>query len=118
MCAVLSLSQTSSFVYAVGTVPPIRTLHELTPSPNQLWYADNASVTGELPHIRQWFDNLLLHGPKFGYLPEPHKICLVVKESMIAQGKDQFSDQGIKITTSHRFLKGDPSGCHTFLNHS
>uniref|UniRef100_A0A1X7URK2 Uncharacterized protein n=1 Tax=Amphimedon queenslandica TaxID=400682 RepID=A0A1X7URK2_AMPQE len=38
---------------------------------------------------------------------------------MIPQAKDQFSDLGIKITTSYRFLGGvvgDSSGCDIFVN--
>ena len=109
----------SMFVYAVGTVPLIQALKEFIPTLTQIWYADDASVTGELSGIRQWFDHLLLQGPKFGYYPEPHKSYLVVKESMIPQAQELFGDLGIKITTSNRLLGGvigDTAGCEAFVN--
>ena len=109
----------SMFVYAVGTVPLIKTLDELIPILTQIWYADDASVTGELSDIRLWFDHLLSQGPRFGYYPEPHKSCLVVKESMIPLAQQLFGDLGIKITTSNRLLGGvigDLSGCNAFVS--
>uniref|UniRef100_A0A1X7SXQ2 Reverse transcriptase domain-containing protein n=1 Tax=Amphimedon queenslandica TaxID=400682 RepID=A0A1X7SXQ2_AMPQE len=108
----------SMFVYAVGTVPLIQTLKEFISTLTQIWYADDASVTGELSDIREWFDRLLLQGPKFGYYPEPHKSCLVVKESMVPQAQKLFGDLGIKITTSNRLLGsviGDTMGCEAFV---
>ena len=107
------------FVYAVGTVLLIKTLDELIPIHTQIWYADDASVTGELSDIRLWFDHLLSQGPRFGYCPEPHKSCVVVKESMIPLAQQLFGDLGIKITTSNRLLGGvigDLRGCDAFVS--
>jgi len=69
----------SMFMYAVGTLPLIRSFH----NPGhwtQLWYADGASAGGTLLELHDWFNLLLSHGPAFGYYPEPTKSFIVVNE--------------------------------------
>ena len=70
----------SMFLYAVGTLPLIRSLKK--PLWTQVWYADDASACGRLVHIRQWFDLLLQRGPSFGYHPNPKKSSLIVDVSL------------------------------------
>ena len=63
------------FIYAIGTLPLIRSLYD--PGRwTQLWYADDASASGTLPGLRNWFDQLCSYGPTFGYYPEPTKSLL------------------------------------------
>ena len=53
----------SMFMYAIGTLPLIRSLHD--PGRwTQLWYADDASAGGTLSELRSWFDHRL-------YIPYP-----------------------------------------------
>ena len=44
----------SIFMYAVGTLPLIRSLHNPTHW-TQLWYADDASAGGSLSDLHDWF---------------------------------------------------------------
>jgi len=69
----------SMFVYVVGTLPLIRSLH----NPGhwtQLWYAEDTSAGGTLLELCDWFNLLRSHGPAFGYYPEPTKNFIVVDE--------------------------------------
>jgi len=62
----------SMFMYAVGTLPLIRSLHNPTHW-TQLWYADDASVDGFLSDLHDWFSLLCSCGRAFGYFPVPTK---------------------------------------------
>ena len=56
----------SMFMYAIGTLPLIRSLCD--PSHwIQIWYADDASAGGSLEDIHEWFSLLCSRGPAFGY---------------------------------------------------
>ena len=47
----------SMFMYAIGTLPLIRSLHD--PSCwTQIWYADDASAGGSLEDNHEWFSLL------------------------------------------------------------
>uniref|UniRef100_A0A8D8Z6P9 Uncharacterized protein n=1 Tax=Cacopsylla melanoneura TaxID=428564 RepID=A0A8D8Z6P9_9HEMI len=70
----------------------------------QNWYADDSSCTGHLAQIKNWFENLLIEGPKWGYFPEPRKCVLIVKEGYQEQADEIFGDINVKIDTSHKFL--------------
>ena len=67
----------SMFMYAIGTLPLICSLH----NPGHwtlLWYADDASAGGTLLDLHNWFSLLHSRGPCFGYYPEPTKSFIVV----------------------------------------
>ena len=49
--------------------------------------------------IHDWWDNVCLYGPLFGYFPEPTKSWLIVKENYKTKAEEIFSDTNIKITT-------------------
>ena len=53
--------------YAVGILPLIRQLKNSTEY-TQSWYADDSAYAGFLQRIRAWFDQLLVEGPRYGYL--------------------------------------------------
>ena len=67
------------FMYAIGTLPLIRSLYDPTQW-TQLWYADDASAGGTLPALYDWFSLLCDRGPTYGYYPEPTKCVIVVDE--------------------------------------
>jgi len=95
----------SMFMYAVGTLHLIRPLHNPTRW-MQLWYADDASAGGSLSDLRDWFSLLCSCGPSFGYFPEPTKSFVVVSESFRGEAEAVFGGLGIRVVTSHRFLRG------------
>jgi len=68
------------FLYAVGTLPLIRSLKGSCLCV-QFWYADDVSACGSLSDLHQWFKLLLSQGPDFGYFVSPAKCCLVVHDS-------------------------------------
>ena len=70
------------FMYAVGTLPLIHSLHNLAQS-TQVWYvyAMDASVCGNLNDIHEWLSQLCSRCPTFGYYPEPFKsFCLLMTD--------------------------------------
>ena len=95
----------SIFMYAIGTLPLIRSLH----NPGhwtQLWYADDASAGGTLLELRDWFALLCSRGPAFGYFPEPTKSYVVVNKRWKNEATAIFGDLGVQVVTGHRFLGG------------
>ena len=95
----------SMFMYAIGTLPLIRSLHN--PSLwTQVWYADDASAGGSLRDILDWFSLLCSRGPAFGYFPEPSKRFVVVGEHCKSEAEALFRDLGVIVVTGHRYLGG------------
>ena len=64
-------------MYAIGICPLI---HKVRCDVKQVWYADDATAAGQLKYLRQWWDNLVIHGPGFGYFVNPSKTSLIVKK--------------------------------------
>uniref|UniRef100_A0A1X7SXG4 Reverse transcriptase domain-containing protein n=1 Tax=Amphimedon queenslandica TaxID=400682 RepID=A0A1X7SXG4_AMPQE len=95
----------SMFMYAVATLPLIRSLSDSSPC-LQLWYADDSSALGAFDSIKSWLDSLSTTGPLFGYHPEPRKSYLIVKEATFDHATALFEDYGVNVVTSRRFLGG------------
>ena len=90
-------------LYGVSTKPIIQKLHEDTNSDRcrQCWYADDASVAGELAEMKKWWDQLQVIGPKYGYLPNEKKTVLIVKDlEGLVKAQEVFRGAGIEITTA------------------
>ena len=67
-------------MYAIGTLPLIRSLHNPAQW-TQVWYADDALVCGCLNDTHEWFSQLCSKGPALGYYPEPLRvICLLMTD--------------------------------------
>ena len=64
----------------------------------QTWCADDAASGGILRSIRQWWDNLSVHGPKYGYFANVAKTFLLVKNEKFSEAKEIFAGTGIRIT--------------------
>ena len=99
----------SMFLYAVGSVPLIRRLKDVTRY-IQLWYADDSCAGGSLSSVREWYDKLKFLGPLFGYFPEPSKCHLIVSESNVDHAKSLFCDTAVNVVTGWKFLGGS-IGC-------
>ena len=67
-------------MYAMATIPLINLLDKYVDL-KQVWYADDATATGSLHSIRQWWNHLVSAGPAFGYFANAtatgslHSIC-------------------------------------------
>ena len=72
-------------MYAVGILPLIRRLNQLTVS--QVLYADDAAAIGQLQHLHQWWDELVFAGSDFGYFANPSKSWLLVKPTVLDTAK-------------------------------
>ena len=64
-------------MYDIATMPLIQALQR---DVKQVWYADDASATGGVNQLRNWWRSLCDIGPSFGYYPNPSKTWLVVKD--------------------------------------
>jgi len=81
--------------YALATVPLIT---KLSDSVDQIWYADDAAATGKISCLRSWWDDIVTHGPSFGYFANASKTWLVVKPTFRDEASGIFGDTNIKIT--------------------
>jgi hypothetical protein len=108
----------SMFIYAVATVPLIRSLGEPCDG-TQVWFADDASACALLARLRDWFIRLLEVGPSFGYYPQPTKSYLVVNGDNLDLAHQIFDSLGVKIVKGHRLLGGyigDPDCAADYVN--
>ena len=62
--------------YGIATLPLIRKMKELGDTVH-IWYADDAGVGGRITEIEEYWSQLSLLGPKWGYFPEEDKSVLV-----------------------------------------
>ena len=100
----------SMFMYVIGTLPLIHFLND--PGRwTQLWYADDASVSGTLPELYNWFNQLCSYGPSFGYYPEPIKSFVVVNKQWESDAAAVFGDLGVQVVTGDRFIGGFIGSC-------
>ena len=65
--------------------------------------------------IRQWWDRLVVYGPKYGYYPNPVKTVLITKNGQYNNAVRMFKDTDITVSDSgHRYL-GGALGSDSFL---
>ncbi len=101
-------------LYALATLPLIKRL----PCPDtlhQVWYADDATATGTLQDLRQWWHSLTKDGPNYGYFPNSTKSWLVVKDEHEDEATRIFEGLNLNITTKGRPLLGAAIGCHSYV---
>ena len=103
-------------MFALATIPLIENLQNTVSDVHQVWYADDASGSGKLSHLRVWWDQLNFLGPKFGYYPNAAKTWLVVKNNFSASAAAAaFANTGVKITSEGRPYLGVPIGTDDFV---
>ena len=68
-------------MYAIAITPLIH--HLENEQIKQIWYADDATASGNLSHLRTWWDTISTTGPDFGYYPNASKTWLIVKEGYL-----------------------------------
>ena len=99
---------TAMAMYAIGIRPLIDILHQKTDTSKcqQVWYADDSTVAGQLREMKKWWDLLYNVGPKYGYHPKPSKTILIVKNrEFYDEAVELFEATGVKITlTGERHL--------------
>ena len=60
-------------MYALATIPLLSKLKSNVKDVNQVWYADDASATGKVSRLREWWDLINREGPKYGYFTNATK---------------------------------------------
>ena len=98
-------------MYAIGILPLI--LH-LQDEANQLWYADDSSAGGTIKSLRGWWDKLQKLGPDYGYITNPQKSLLVVKEHCLAEAEAAFEGTGIQVSSEGGRYLGSAVGGGAF----
>ena len=62
----------SMLFYGVALLPLIKKLHN--PTKHKLsFYADDAAACGKFDDLKQWLQQVVDEGPKYGYYPKPKK---------------------------------------------
>ena len=64
--------------------------------------------------LRAWWDDLVTHGPSFGYFPKASKSFLVVKEDYAKVAERAFADTNVSITTHGKRHLGVALGSESF----
>ena len=102
--------------YAIGLLPLIWCLAEPVDHAKQAAYADDLTGAGKLKKLKQWFDSIVVNGPKLGYNAEPTKSWLIVKEEKRGDAEAIFKDTGVNITTDGKKHLGASLGTSDYKN--
>ena len=100
-------------MYAIGILPLINQLKSTTAK--QVWFADDATASGRLHHLRNWWTKLSELGPAYGYFANSKKTWLIVKEKNLPLAMELFSDSGVNITTEEKRHLGAAIGTRPFV---
>ena len=93
--------------YGIGIMPFLACIKPINlENVKQLAYADDIGAGSKLPLLREWWDRIVIEGPKFGYYPKACKSWLVVKEDKLEEAERIFQDTNINITTKGRKYLG------------
>ena len=96
-------------VYAIGITPLLEVIKPSTSGDHGVKHAAFADDLGgacELWHLRRWWDNIVIVGPKLGHYPNVSKSWLVVKPIKEEKARQIFRDTNIKVTTEGRSYLG------------
>jgi len=83
--------------YALAMMPLINKLAALCPGAAQQWFADDDAATGKVTSLRDYWDAVSFHGPRYGYHPNARKTLLLVKPEKKAEADATFRDTGVKV---------------------
>ena len=100
-------------MFALASVPLAKKV--TTEGATQAWFADDASAGGILISIRQWWDTLLVQGPKYGYYPNAIKTALITKREHHEKALSVFKDTGVEITVAGKRYLGGALGSDEFI---
>jgi len=81
-------------MYALALAPLVK---HLQPFCNQVWYADDATGCDKFKKLREWFDELVKVGPKYGYYPKPSKCILLSKPERAEEARRLFKGTDVDV---------------------
>ena len=92
--------------YALATIPlanqcAVNNLREV-------WLADDASASGQLRSLLEWWTKLSTIGPSYGYFQNAAKTWLVVHPVHLEEARLLFGNTGVQISTDGRRELGAP----------
>ena len=79
--------------YAVSTTMLARP----EPGKKKLFYADDGTGGGKLQDLAEWWCDLKLEAPMYGYFPYPPKSWLITKPQFYDRAKELFPDVNVTI---------------------
>ena len=94
----------SMYCYGIGVMPLIERTVALFPTLFQPWYADDSVAGGRFSVIEDLLEFLRLHGPGYGYYPEPKKSVLLVHKHNLAAAQERFQNVLGEIRLGGRYL--------------
>jgi len=100
--------------YAAAMMPLVDRLQTSCPTTTQKWYADDDAAAGKVRNLHQYWTNIEVEGPKFGYYPNATKSILLVKPGFIDEATALFAGSGVAITSEGATYLGAALGQRTF----
>ncbi len=97
--------------YALSTLPLIEKLPPIL----QVWYADDASASGNVSDLKTWWDELNHLGPGYGYITNASKTWLVTKSQYYSAAKAVFQGTNVNVTCEGRPYLGSPLGTADYI---
>ena len=94
-------------MYSLRIFPLIRAV--AAHGAKQVWYADDATASGQLTNIRNWRDQLMTDGPSFGFHVNNEKSWLIVKEEHQEQA-ERTKEQGSRSPVKGSAISAQHSG--------
>ncbi len=70
---------------------------------------------GAIANLRDYWDQLCIHGPAFGYLVNARKSWLITKEDQLSAGETAFENTGVKVTAEGRPYLGAAIGTPDYI---
>ena len=78
-----------------------------------MWYADDATASGQLQNLKTSWNELLRIGPRYGYFANANKTWLIVEEEHLQLAKVTFLETNVQIDVQNlykrKFMNGSKS---------
>ena len=72
-------------------------------------------VFGHVPHTKNWWDQICLLGPKYGYYLNSSKTKLLVESQVVDLARAMFEGSGIKVHSEGEEYLGGEISSSTFI---
>ena len=99
-------------MYAIGIQPLVKTLTGIA---KQAWYADDSAAGSTIANLKNWWDQISLLGPKYGYHPNSSNTKLLVKSQFVDLARVIFEGSGIEVHSESEEYLGGAIGSSNFI---
>ena len=101
--------------YALGLASLLRRLRITTPSVRQVWLVGDAIGAGRLKDLRNWWDEVIEAGSRYGYYVNETKSWIILKHgNKLPQAQTMFKETNINFTTEGKRHLGAALGSKNF----